>query len=138
MTASAQKSAAARKNAGTLKDFHEEAGLGRAYDAQLLARLWPFLRPHSRFLGVSVAMILGAAALGLVRPLMMGKVVSSAQDAAPDDLLKHGLLLSLVVVGTQALSFVQMYTMQIAGARTMTDLRAHIFDYADDLCPGLG
>lgn len=129
----AGKGGAPAKKSGTLKDFHEEAGLGRAYDTKLLARLWPFLRPHARFLGLSVFMILGAAALGLVRPLMMGKVVASAQDAAPDDLLKHGLLLSLVVVGTQALSFVQMYTMQIAGARTMTDLRAHIFDFLQRL-----
>jgi ATP-binding cassette, subfamily B, multidrug efflux pump len=121
------------KRPSTLKDFHEEAGLGRAYDTKLLGRLWPFLRPHARYLGLSIAMILGAAALNLVRPLMMGKVVSSAQSAGPDELLKHGLLLSLVVVGTQALAFVQMYTMQIAGARTMADLRAHLFDFMQRL-----
>jgi ATP-binding cassette subfamily B multidrug efflux pump len=121
------------KRPSTLKDFHEEAGLGRAYDTKLLGRLWPFLRPHSKYLGLSIAMILGSAALNLLRPLMMGKVVGSAQSAGPDELLKHGLFLSLVVVGTQALSFVQMYTMQIAGARTMADLRAHLFDFMQRL-----
>ena len=61
---------AARKGAGTLRDFHEEERLGRAYDAQLLARLWPFMKPHARFLVAAISMILLAACLGLVRPTM--------------------------------------------------------------------
>jgi ATP-binding cassette, subfamily B, multidrug efflux pump len=123
----------ARKGAGTLRDFHEEERLGRAYDSQLLARLWPFMKPHSRYLVASLVMIVLAAGLGLVRPLMMGGLVASAQDARPEALLRYGILLSLVVVGTQALSFVQMYTMQIAGARAMADLRAAIFQFMQRL-----
>lgn len=117
----------------TLKDFHEEAGLGRAYDTRLLSRLWPFLEPHARYLVLSLAMINMAAGLNLVRPLVMGKVVGAAQEAGPDELIEHGVLLCVVVVGMQALSFVQMYTMQIAGARTMADLRAHLFDFMQRL-----
>jgi ATP-binding cassette subfamily B protein len=124
---------ATRKTPGTLRDFHEEAGLGKAYDAQLLGRLWPFLRPHARFLYLSIGMILCAAGLNLVRPLVMGKLVASAQDAHPDDLLGYGVALSLLVVATQALTFVQMYTMQIAGARAMADLRAALFDFMQRL-----
>ena len=41
----------ARKAAGTLRDFHDEERLGRAYDTQLLRRLWPFMKPHARYLG---------------------------------------------------------------------------------------
>ncbi len=123
----------ARKGAGTLRDFHEEERLGRAYDAQLFARLWPFMRPHSRFLVASISMILVAAGLGLVRPVVMGRLVSSAQDEHPEGLLRYGLILSVIVVSTQLLTFVQMYTMQIAGARSMGDLRAHIFDFMQRL-----
>jgi ATP-binding cassette subfamily B multidrug efflux pump len=116
------------RSVGTLRDFHEEERLGRAYVAQLLRRLWPFLRPHRGFLLASLIMMLGTAALALIRPMVMGHLVASAQSAQPSSLLRYGLLLSLLVVGTQALTFVQMYTMQIAGARSMGDLRAAIFD----------
>ena len=123
----------ARRGAGTLRDFHEEERLGRAYDAQLLARLWPFLKPHARFLVAAIAMILLAAGLGLLRPIIMGRLVANAQDEHPEGLLRYGVLLSVIVVGTQGLSFVQMYTMQIAGARAMADLRASIFEFMQRL-----
>jgi ATP-binding cassette subfamily B multidrug efflux pump len=113
---------------GTLSAFHEEERLGKVYDAQLLRRLWPFLRPHARYLYVSLGMLVVMAGLGLVRPLVLGKLVGAAQNAAPDALLRYGLILSLVVVGTQALNFVQTYAMQLAGARSMADLRASLFE----------
>ena len=124
---SARPAPAAKKPA-MLRDFHEEERLGRAYDAHLLRRLWPFLRPHSRYLAASVMMILLAAGLNLARPVVMAGVVEAAQNAEPDRLLGYGVTLAGVVVLTQALSFVQMYAMQIAGARAMADLRAAIFD----------
>jgi ATP-binding cassette subfamily B multidrug efflux pump len=123
----------AGKAAGTLRDFHEEERLGRAYDAQLLARLWPFLRPHRKFLWASLSMILLVAGLNLVRPLVMGKLVAHAQEGQPGGLLRYGVMLSLLVVGMQSLSFVQMYAMQIAGARSMGDLRSHLFGFMQRL-----
>jgi ATP-binding cassette subfamily B multidrug efflux pump len=123
----------AGKAASTLRDFHEEERLGRAYDAQLLRRLWPFMRPHKRFIFGSLTMILLSAGLNLVRPLIMGQLVAHAQAGEASGLLRYGLMLSLLVVGMQSLSFVQMYTMQIAGARTMGDLRSHLFGFMQRL-----
>jgi ATP-binding cassette subfamily B protein len=120
----------APKAAGkTLKDFHEEERLGRAYDAQLLRRLWPYMRPHAGHIAASLAMIVGSSCLNLVRPLVMGKVVANAKDAEPGSLLRHGLTLAAIVIGMQLLGFVQMYVMQIAGARAMGDLRTALFDF---------
>jgi ATP-binding cassette subfamily B multidrug efflux pump len=121
------------KSGSTLRDFHEEERLGRAYDAQLLTRLWPFMRPHRGFLFGSVAVILVMAGLGLIRPLIMGQLVAHAQQGEPGGLLKYGLLLSFLMVGIQSLSFVQTYTMQIAGARAMADLRTHLFGFMQRL-----
>jgi ATP-binding cassette subfamily B protein len=123
----------ARRGAGTLRDFHEEERLGRAYDAQLLARLWPFMKPHARFIVVSVSMLLVVAVLNLLRPVIMGRLVASAQADEPGNLFRHGITLSLVVVTVQVLTFVQMYAMQIAGARSMADLRAHLFEFMQRL-----
>jgi ATP-binding cassette subfamily B protein len=131
--ATPSKGGAAGRGKTALREFHEEARLGRAYDAQLLGRLWPFVRPHGRFLAASLAMILVAAGLSLVRPVIMGRLIESAQGDHPQGLLRYGVYLSLVVVGMQVLSFVQMYTMQIAGARSMADLRAHIFSFLQRL-----
>ena len=119
--------------ARALRDFHEEEKLGRAYDARLLRRLWPFVRPHQRFLWISLALLLLIAALGLARPLVMGGLVAKAQAVEPDGLMRYGLLLSLLLVGTQALTFVQTYCMQIAGARTMGGLRTHLFEFMQRL-----
>jgi ATP-binding cassette subfamily B protein len=117
----------------TLRDFHEEERLGRAYDSRLLKRLWPFMRPHARYLYASVSMIILGAGLTLARPLVMGRVVAGAQSDEPGGLMKHGFTLALIVLGTQLLAFVQLYTMQIAGARSMADLRAHLFDFMQRL-----
>jgi len=117
----------------TLRDFHEEAQLGRAYDAQLIGRLWPFMKPHSRYLVVSLSLIVVASFFALARPLVMGRLVASAQNAEPESIFRYGIMLSVVVVTQQTLSFVQMYAMQIAGARSMADLRAHIFDFLQRL-----
>jgi ATP-binding cassette subfamily B protein len=117
----------------TLRDFHEEERLGRAYDGRLMRRLWPFLRPHARYMVASMTMILLGAGVGLVRPLIMGRVVSAAQSAEPGGLFKYGVLLAATVVGIQTLSFLQLYAMQIAGARAMSDLRAHLFGFMQRL-----
>lgn len=129
----AAKAPAKGRAGGTLRDFHEEDKLGAAYDTQLLRRLWPFLKPHWRYLAISTSLILFVSALNLVRPLVMGSLVANAEKGEASGLLKYGLILSAVVVGTQALSFVQMYAMQIAGARAMADLRGHLFDFMQRL-----
>ncbi|HXU80798.1 MAG TPA: hypothetical protein VN914_05340, partial [Polyangia bacterium] len=83
-----------QKGAKAMRDFHEEERLGRAYDAQLLRRLWPFMRPHQKYFWIAMLLILLAAGLNLVRPLVMGGLVANAQHADAGGLLRYGLLLS--------------------------------------------
>jgi ATP-binding cassette subfamily B multidrug efflux pump len=113
----------------TLRKFHEESAMGKAYDARLLARLWPFVRPHARFIVVSLVTLVVIALVNLVRPLILGDVVRRAAAHDADGLLRDGVGLSLLLVVAQALSFVQMYAMQIAGARSTADLRTAIFQF---------
>jgi ATP-binding cassette subfamily B protein len=129
VTAQPKKAAATR----TLKDFHEEDRLGKAYDSALLGRLWPFMRPHQRYFWASVVMIVAVAVMRLFVPRVMGHLVGSAQNAQADELLRYGIMLSLLVVGTQGLTFVQTYTLQIAGARSMAGLRTALFDFMQKL-----
>jgi len=116
-----------------LRAFHEEDALGKAYDARLLRRLWPFVKPHARHLVVSLVVLLVVGGLNLVRPLVMGAIVHHAADHDREGLLRDGLLLTGLVFFAQLLGFVQLYQMQIAGARAMADLREAVFRYLQSL-----
>jgi ATP-binding cassette subfamily B multidrug efflux pump len=119
----------AARGVQTLKKFHEEGAMGKAYDGRLLRRLWPFVKPHRRFIVVSLATLVVIASVGLVRPLLLGDVVRRGAAHDPSGLLRDGVGLSLLLVVSQGLSFVQMYSMQIAGARATADLRSSIFEF---------
>jgi ATP-binding cassette subfamily B protein len=132
MTSAAKNEAKSRAEE-KLKAFHEEEQLGKAYDAQLVRRLWPFVEPHAKFIVVSLGALVLLSASSVVRPLLMGDVVDQAAKADGSALLRDGVLLGGLVVVTQLLTFAQMYAMQIAGARSMADLRAHVFVFLQRL-----
>src|SRR5262252_8053603 len=47
----------------------------------------------------------------------------------PSKMMRGSYLLLAVVVVEQTLTFFQIYSMQLAGARSMADLRAHLFRF---------
>ncbi|HEY1960137.1 MAG TPA: ABC transporter ATP-binding protein [Polyangiaceae bacterium] len=110
-----------------LRAFHEEGSLGKAYDSTLLRRLWPFVKPHARHLVVSLCVLFVVAGLNLARPLFMGAIVRHAANHDRHGLFRDGLILTGLVVTAQILGFVQLYQMQLAGARAMADLRERVF-----------
>ncbi|HEX3770158.1 MAG TPA: hypothetical protein VHV30_04805, partial [Polyangiaceae bacterium] len=66
-----------------LKNFHEEGTIGKAYDARLLRRLWPFVKPHAKFIVVSLTTLVVITLVNLVRPLLIGDVVHQAGARDP-------------------------------------------------------
>lgn len=116
-----------------LRAFHEEGAMGKAYDGRLLRRLWPYVRPHRKFLFISLAALLVQAGLQLVQPLLMGDIVARAAEKDAALLLRTGVTLASLLVVVQLLTFLQMYTMQLAGARAMADLRQRVFDFYQKL-----
>jgi ATP-binding cassette subfamily B protein len=127
------KAASPSQGADKLRAFHEEEAIQKSYDLALLRRLWPFVRPQLRHIAVSLGALLLLSGLGLLRPLIMGKVVAHAAAREAGALFRDGLLLTALVVGSQFISFAQMYAMQLAGALSMADLRAHIFAFMQRL-----
>jgi ATP-binding cassette, subfamily B, multidrug efflux pump len=122
----------ARGRAGTealLTRFHEETTLGRAYDTRLMARLWPYVRPHARLLWVAVVGILFTAVGSLLRPVIMKDTIDGVLGGTPGALMKGGLILVSIVLAEQALSFAQIWATQIVGARSMADLRSEAFAF---------
>ncbi len=116
-----------------LRAFHEEDAIGKAYDGRLVRRLFPYVLPHSKFVVISLTTLVFMAAVNLFRPIVMGDVVHQAAAARGDLLLRDGAALGLLLVVLQSMTFAQMYMMQIAGARSMADLRSHIFLFLQSL-----
>lgn len=116
--------------AAAVKAFHEEERFGKAYDLELAKKAWPFVRPHRKLLWLSLVVILFTAGAALWRPLIMRSAVDDGVVAGnAEQLMRGGLLLAGVLVVEQVLGFIQMYAMQVAGARAMSDLRGHVFRF---------
>lgn len=121
----------ARKNNGSraeeaLRAFHEEQDLGHVFDRRLLARLWPFIRPHSGPLLLSFGVLIVISVISLARPLVMR---DAFVHPSADRLHRDGMILLALLIVEQTLVFAQVYTMQIAGARAMHDLRCAVFRF---------
>lgn len=113
-----------------LERFHEEDRLGRSYDFRMLLRLWPYVRPHAGQLALSIGLLILNACFAMVRPLLMRRAFDffEAPNAAAE-LTRTGLVLTVVFVLEQSIAFPQVYAMQLAGARAMSDLRVVVFRF---------
>ena len=128
------KSAAAPSGTeAKLRAFHEEDSVKSGADFSNLRRLWPFVRPHMRYLLLSSIALIALAGLGLLRPLLMGNVVAHAAAKQPSALFRDGVLLTGLVLISQLVTVLQMYAMQLTGALSMGDLRTHIFAFLQRL-----
>jgi ATP-binding cassette subfamily B protein len=117
-----------------LQAFHEEERFGRAYDLELLKRLWPFFEPQRKLLGAALGVVLVTAVGALLRPLIMRRVIDGGIMAGDSTaLLQGGLVLGGIILVEQVLAFVQLYATQVAGARAMADLRRHVFVFLHSL-----
>lgn len=128
--AGADKKPRKGRGAAALDRFHEEASLGESYDARMLLRLWPFLRPHAGSMALSLLFLLLGSALALAKPLVMGGALDAIKGPGGEaQLTRSGMILAGLLVVEQVIAFPQMYLMQLAGARAMSDLRLHVFKF---------
>ena len=117
-----------------LKAFHEEERFGKAYDARLTKRLWGYLLPYRLLLWASVVVILLTSAGALVRPLIMRAAIDGVVKSGDRVALFHGgLLLAGVLIAEQVLGLVQVYAVQVAGARAVADMRREVFEFLQQL-----
>jgi ATP-binding cassette subfamily B multidrug efflux pump len=107
-----------------------EAVLGKAYDVRLIRRLATYVRPHVFLLVAWSVLMLVRIALDLARPLLLmyvlkHHILGGDLDALPLDALAYAGL----VVARNLASFCEEWLLQLAGQRTMHDLRIAIFDH---------
>ncbi|HET9991389.1 MAG TPA: ABC transporter ATP-binding protein [Kofleriaceae bacterium] len=107
-----------------------EAVLGKAYDLRLIKRIAKYVRPHRAMLGAWVVFMLAGIACELAQPAMFvyalnNHILKDHIDKLPLDALAYiGLVLAQGIAG-----FFDQWFLQLAGQRTMHDLRISIFDH---------
>lgn len=113
-----------------LARFHEEEGPRGGADIGILRGIWPFMRPHARPMLASIGLLVINSTLSILGPLVNRQAFESLDK--PDGFgmfVRWGLLLCAMNITEQAISFPQVYLMQIAGARAMGDLRERVFSF---------
>lgn len=122
------------KTAKVLEAFHEEGSLGKAYDWPLLLRLWPYVAPYRTMIYVSLGAGVLTAASSLLQPLYMRMLLDEGALAKDLGKLTEGALwLCGLTIAERVLSFVQVYSVQVAGARAIAAMRRHIFEFLHQL-----
>jgi ATP-binding cassette, subfamily B, multidrug efflux pump len=107
-----------------------EAVLGKAYDVRLIRRLARYVRPHALLLVGWVGMMMVRTGFELGKPMLVAAalryhILGGRIDLLPLDALGYVGL----VVGQNLSSFFEQWLVQLAGQRTMNDLRIAIFDH---------
>jgi ATP-binding cassette subfamily B multidrug efflux pump len=107
-----------------------EAVLGKAYDLRLMRRVARYVQPHVWLLVGWIAFMLVRLAFELAQPWLLAyalqhHILGGDLAALPFDALGYVAL----VVGQNLLQFVEQWLVQLAGQRTMHDLRIAIFDH---------
>jgi ATP-binding cassette subfamily B protein len=125
---------AASKTAKVLEAFHEEGAVKSAHDWRLLGRLWPYVAPYRAMIYLSLGAGVLTAASSLLQPLYMRVLLDEGALAKNLGRLTEGALyLCALTIGERVLAFVQMYSVQVAGARAIAAMRRHIFEFLHQL-----
>jgi len=110
------------------REYSPEVTFGKAYDAKLLKRLWPFVVPHKGLFVFALCSYPLAAAINLVQPYL----IKVAVDKHFIPKVSEGFAdIVLLLIGALALEFLmrfaQAYLTQVLGQRVTRDLRVALF-----------
>ena len=124
--------------------FHDEEALGKAYDSRLLTRLWPYIRPYTWQVSLSLLLVFPLTALELApawiiatgldrvfsgEPAAAGSGLGGLLDAPgsfPPILWLASLYMCTVVL-LAGFQFLNLYVMAWTGQHAMRDLRRDVF-----------
>ena len=131
-------------------ELGRERDLGKVYDAELIKRLWPFMRPYRGWIAFNFAMIPPRAVLELMPALVVGAALNFLTEGvtttevgwmAPFVVPRLGLgplawmfvLVFGISIVTLAVDWLRAFTMISLGQRTVRDVRRTLFDHVQRL-----
>lgn len=107
-----------------------EAVLGKAYDVELLRRLWPFVAKHPGLLLASILLMPCSIALELAQPYIVKlALVNHIAVGETAGLGLLALLYTALVIGYSVSSYFEQSNVQLLGQRSMHSLRLAIYDH---------
>lgn len=112
------------------RGLEAELVLGKAYDLRLIRRIATYVKPHLAMLGAWLVFMLAGIGFDLAQPYLVMYslqhhiLVGNAGALPYDALLYMGL-----VAGQGVMAYGEQWFLQLAGQRTMHDLRVAIFDH---------
>ncbi|MEW6270869.1 MAG: ABC transporter ATP-binding protein [Thermodesulfobacteriota bacterium] len=133
MTRPAEEGAPQRK-ATPSDSIHAEDGVTAAYDAELLRRLWRFIRPYRGTFWLSVAILPVISALMLAQPYLLKVAIDryvERGDAA--GLTRIAVLFALAVAGEFVALYYQYYLTMVVAQKSLADLRVALFTHLERL-----
>jgi ATP-binding cassette subfamily B protein len=106
-----------------------EAVLGKAMDMRLVRRVSKYVRPHFYLLLGWVGFMLLTIALELAQPYIFARSITHILEGDIDALTYDALAFIGLVVAQNISSYIEQTVLQLAGQRTMHDMRIAIFDH---------
>jgi ATP-binding cassette subfamily B protein len=116
----------------------------RSFDKTLLNRLLTYLRPHRKWVIVSTLLLLAAACMSNLAPLLMMHAIDTYMNVSGDrgaeairedyaGLMRTTALLAGIIFLEAVVRFVQLLIVTWIGQRTMFEMRMGLFDHLQRL-----
>lgn len=107
---------------------------GRVYDAQLIRRLWGFVRPYRGLLSLSLLLLVSVSAAQLVQPYLVKLAIDRhITPGRLDGLGGIAALFALALAAEFVLRFCQLYVLERTGQNVVYDLRCRAFEHLQEL-----
>lgn len=123
-----------REAAKSAEGIHAEEELERAYDAELLLRLWHYVRPYRAIFWALLTVLPIASGLMLLQPYLLkigiDRYVETGNVAG---LSSIALVFLLAVLAEFAALYLQYYLTMSVAQRSLADLRRDLFDHMERL-----
>lgn len=118
----------------TRPSLAEDDTRGKAYDARLMRRLLPFVRPYSRWLALALGLLVALAGVQVLQPWLVKLAIDEhISIKQPDGLGSLALLFMAALIAEFGLRFAQMLVLERAGQGVIHDLRSAAFAHLQRL-----
>lgn len=115
-------------------DLYREAALGKAYDSQLLRRLWVYIRPYRGLFWAAMLCLPLSSACALAQPYLLKLAIDRAMATRDlNGLTRIGALYALAMVAEFALLYLQYYLTMAVAQRSLAGLRCELVEHVQGL-----
>ncbi|MBA4179180.1 MAG: ABC transporter ATP-binding protein [Anaerolinea sp.] len=119
--------------AGRGADGWDDEYLGKVYDANVVRRILPYLKPYKKQAGLAFACMVISAITSFMQPLLIGLTVKAGiQHDTRQVLIYLGVMLGAAVV-TWLSAYAQLLTTAWMGNRLLLQLRSEMYDHMQGL-----